>query len=257
LSRDTHHWQTFGDEQGYYEHHAGIVRPECCIEAQLALAHQHGAALHTNERVLDYRPTSTGVEVTTPQGTYTAGKLVLCGGPWMPQLLEPALAHCFTIYRQVHYWFAARDIDPFLPGRFPIIFWGQEQTCLFVFPALAGADGGVKVSTEQLEVSTTPDTVERVVSEKEIHTMYETLVARYVPGLSERCLKALTCLYTCTPDRRFVLDAHPTHPQILIASPCSGYGFKHSAAIGEALAQLVTEGKSQIDLSGFSLRRLL
>ena len=35
----------------------------------------------------------------------------------------------------------------------------------------------------------------------------------------------------------------------------SGHGFKHSAAIGEVLAQLVVDGRSEIDVSAFSLRR--
>jgi sarcosine oxidase len=41
----------------------------------------------------------------------------------------------------------------------------------------------------------------------------------------------------------------------MIASPCSGHGFKHSAAIGEALAEQVIDGKSKIDVSSFSLKR--
>jgi glycine/D-amino acid oxidase-like deaminating enzyme len=43
---------------------------------------------------------------------------------------------------------------------------------------------------------------------------------------------------------------------VIIASPCSGHGFKHSAAIGEVLSQLVTTGKSPIDISRFSIQRL-
>jgi sarcosine oxidase len=43
---------------------------------------------------------------------------------------------------------------------------------------------------------------------------------------------------------------------VLFASACSGHGFKHSAALGEALAQLLTTGRSAVDLSCFSLARL-
>ena len=41
----------------------------------------------------------------------------------------------------------------------------------------------------------------------------------------------------------------------MIASPCSGHGFKHSAAIGEALAEQVIDGKSKIDMSSFTVKR--
>ena len=58
-----------------------------------------------------------------------------------------------------------------------------------------------------------------------------------------------------TPDSNFVIDVHPDNDRILIASPCSGHGFKHSAAIGEALAEKVIDGKSKIDISSFSVTR--
>ena len=52
---------------------------------------------------------------------------------------------------------------------------------------------------------------------------------------------------------RFVIDRHPYHDSVLIVSPCSGHGFKHSAAIGESVAQLVLDGRSEIDLGPFNL----
>jgi glycine/D-amino acid oxidase-like deaminating enzyme len=65
----------------------------------------------------------------------------------------------------------------------------------------------------------------------------------------------VTCLYTNTPDEHFVIDVHPRHPEVLLASACSGHGFKFSAAIGEALAELVLDGRSQCDLRLFSATR--
>jgi sarcosine oxidase len=38
---------------------------------------------------------------------------------------------------------------------------------------------------------------------------------------------------------------------VIVASPCSGHGFKHSAAIGETLAQMVT-GEQHLDISPFA-----
>ena len=65
---------------------------------------------------------------------------------------------------------------------------------------------------------------------------------------------ATVCLYTNTPDQHFILDYHPLHHQVLIASPCSGHGFKFSSAIGEALSQIVIDGHSHCDLSLFRTR---
>ncbi|MCB0198299.1 MAG: N-methyl-L-tryptophan oxidase, partial [Anaerolineae bacterium] len=64
------------------------------------------------------------------------------------------------------------------------------------------------------------------------------------------------CLYTVTPDEHFILDFHPESERVVIASPCSGHGFKHAAAIGETLAELALNGKSTLDISQFSLARL-
>jgi sarcosine oxidase len=63
------------------------------------------------------------------------------------------------------------------------------------------------------------------------------------------------CLYSATPDFHFLIDRHPAMDRVIVASPCSGHGFKHSAAIGESLAQWIVDGNSTLDLSSFALRR--
>lgn len=62
-------------------------------------------------------------------------------------------------------------------------------------------------------------------------------------------------MYTVTPDLGFVLDRHPRDERVLIVSPCSGHGFKHSAAIGEAVAEVISSGTSTVDLALFGLAR--
>jgi len=114
-----------------------------------------------------------------------------------------------------------------------------------------GPAGGAKVAREQYTDATTVDDVERGVTQDEAEEMYEGFVRDRLPGLSGRCVKARACLYTVTPASRFIIDRHPTWPNVIVASPCSGHGFKHSAAIGECLAQLATTGTSQLDLSAF------
>jgi sarcosine oxidase len=86
--------------------------------------------------------------------------------------------------------------------------------------------------------------------------MRRDLVAPYIKGVGATCVKAVTCLYTVTKDFGFVLDRHPKHDRIIIASPCSGHGFKHSAALGEALSDLAVGAPSRFDLRPFALARL-
>ena len=74
-------------------------------------------------------------------------------------------------------------------------------------------------------------------------------------GLQTEAARAVTCLYTVTPDSNFLIDRHPDHGRVLVVSPCSGHGFKHSAAIGEAAAEIMMDGQSRLDLSPFALSR--
>src|SRR5262249_48328755 len=112
---------------------------------------------------------------------------------------------------------------------------------------------GVKLAREQFAETTDPATVAREVSPAEAADMYATHVRGRIAGVSDRCLRSQTCLYTATSDSRFLIDRHPDSDRILVASPCSGHGFKHSAAIGEALAQVALDGRSRLDLGPFAL----
>ena len=248
-----------GSEQGYFEEKAGFLRPELCIEAQLELAQRHAAHLAFNEKVVRFTPTKDEVIVQTTRGTYIASKAILSAGPWISQFLGEKLRRNFKVYRQVLYWFdVGGSIEQFEMPDFPIWIWefgANAGDILYGFPAIDGPHGGVKLATEQYAATADPDTVSRQVSPQEIQTMYQRYVQPNFVGLGKRCVKASACLYTVTPDHHFVIDVHPDYPHVIIASPCSGHGFKHSAAIGEVLAELAIEGKSRLDISKFSLAR--
>ncbi len=246
-----------GDEVGYYEPMTGFLRPERCVEAQLSLAKKYGATINTNERVLKFESDNNQVTVTTDKGIYQADKLIVSAGPWITKLL-PEFASLFTIYRQVLYWFDVKDsVEPYLKAKFPIFIWefgADHQDFIYGFPAIDGLQGGVKVASEET-IAADPDKVDRTISQEEAQRIYNQYIADHLPGLSDHCLRAVSCLYTSTPDNDFVIDTHPEHSNIIIASPCSGHGFKHSAAIGEVLAELATEGKSKLDISPFNIKR--
>jgi sarcosine oxidase len=244
------------DEEGYLEPGAGYVRPEAAVEAQLRLARDLGATLAFGERVVGYDDDRTHVTVRTTSRTVEASQLVVTVGPWVPELV-PALAPVVRILRQVLFWFDLRDPSSYARLRdSPVYIWSpgtDPDEVIYGFPMVDGPDGGAKVAREQYVVETTADELDRTVTPDEIEEMYETYVRDRLPALSGRCVKAAACLYTVTPDSRFVIDRLPSSPHVIVASPCSGHGFKHSAAIGESLAQLATQGESTIDLTPFAL----
>jgi sarcosine oxidase len=244
-------------EIGYFEPGAGFLRPERCIAAQLRLAKELGADIKTGETVLHFEPQKDEVVLHTDRRTVRGKKMIISAGPWLPELIGVPYAAPFRILRQVLFWFDVKELRQYLPQNCPVYIWelqGPKQA-IYGFPAIDGPGGGIKVASQQYENSTTPETIEREVSPAEISAMYRNNVAPFLAGVEEKCVKAVTCLYTQTPDSGFVIGPHPESHRVLIASPCSGHGFKHSAAIGEALAELVTEGRSGIDLSAFSLQR--
>ena len=244
-------------ELGYYEPGAGFLHPEACIAAQLQRAKSLGAEVRTGESVLRFETSGNRVAVHTDRQSVLADKLIICAGAWLPELLGPRYAAPFRILRQVLFWFAVDDVGPYLPENCPVYIWelqGSAQA-IYGFPAIAGPEGGIKVATQQYEKVTTPDSIDRNVSAAEISAMYRNNVAPFLTAVREHCLKTVTCLYTQTPDSGFVICPHPEFDRMIIASPCSGHGFKHSAAIGEALAELAIDGNTRFDLSHFSLSR--
>jgi len=228
------------DEVGYYEPSAGYVRPEACVASQLALAQHRGARAQLGETALEIGESSEGAFVRTDRATYRAARVVMTAGPWLPDLLGSTWAGRFTVRRQVLHWYEARRAADFEPGRFPVFIWelaGQSQP-IYGFPTVPGG-AGVKIATEALEEATTPQAVKREVDASEARDLFDAKIARGFPGLTGRCLASVTCLYTMTADFGFVIEPHPAFPRVLVASPCSGHGFKHSAAIGESIAMSV------------------
>lgn len=247
------------DERGYYEYETGFLRPELCIETQLALARKRGAVVQSNETVVSIESKATSaVTVKTSRGAYSADKVIVSAGAWIGRFLPPAYARLFEVYRQVVYWF---DITEdcramFAAPGFPIFIWIFAEGSEFGFYGFPTLDGRtIKVATEQFTASIDPDQINRAASREEKRAMYRDCVEGRLPTITDRCGAAASCLYTATPDSNFIIDVHPDNDRIIIASPCSGHGFKHSAAIGEALAEQVIDGKSRIDLGSFELKR--
>lgn len=241
----------------YFEPGAGFVRPERCVAAQLTLAEQLGARVHRDERVHSLELDAHGAtRIRTNCDEYVAGRVVLAVGPWVRDFLEPRYHPLFTVYRQVLAWFAVNSqATDHSPGVMPVFIWGlRDGGSFYGFPEVDGT-GDVKTATEQLDVTTSADTATLNVDPAETRALYDGLIGAHLPGVTGRCVRSVRCLYTVTPDADFVVDDHPDLPGVTLVSPCSGHGFKHSAGIGEAIAQVVTTGTSDVDLTPFRMGR--
>jgi len=248
------------DETGYFEPGAGFLRPEACIETQLAQAAARGADIRTGESVTNIDVAGQSVDVTTDRATYSAGRAILAAGPWVGNFLPVHIAQHLRVYRQVLTWFAlASNSEAYTPQRFPVFIWitGNRPSDMFYgFPTIDGAGHGIKTATERYDTVIDPDQVERNVSDDEIASLHANYIASRLPDVSARCLRAATCMYTVAPVARFVLDQADEEGRVLFASACSGHGFKHSAAVGEALARRALHLPDVVNLAPFSASHL-
>ncbi|WP_018633908.1 N-methyl-L-tryptophan oxidase [Neomegalonema perideroedes] len=245
------------DEIGLYEPGAGYVDPEACVAAQLKLAQAAGAEIRTDLRVTGLEREAEGLLLRTDQGEIRARRLILSAGAGAGELLGAPYDRLLKPTRQMMHWFAP---DPEWESRWaagPSFIWlygSDPEDFFYGFPARGGA---VKAADEHYGAAVDPDQVDRETPESASLAMFDRRLAPRLRGIGRRRVKAATCLYTAAPDSRFLIDRSPENPDLLILSPCSGHGFKHSAAIGEAAAELIAEGASRLDLSEFSAAHLL
>ncbi len=246
-----------GNEIGYYEYGGGFLRPEACIAANLSLAKNHGAATYYGERVINIVPASNGCTVITNKSIYSCDHVIVTAGPWINMFtpLKYRYRELLKVYRQLVCWFEPASPAMFDVESFPVFIWlyHDVEDSLYGFPRIDS--NGVKVAVSQYDSAVDPDHVDRSIRQRDIDHLYDTYISRFLPKLQRTCLRATACLYTVTPDSNFIIDRHPDMPRVVLVSPCSGHGFKHSAAIGEALVELINTGESTIDLGDFGFAR--
>jgi sarcosine oxidase len=240
---------------GVFQPDGGFVRAEPAVAAFQALARRSGAELRMEERVLAIEPYRDGVRVTTRHGDILAECAIVAAGPWLKSLL-PQLPVPIRVTRQVLGWFEPADHAAawFAAERFPVFLLQNQDGVFYGFPA--DGDGVKAAKHHHLDELADPDHYDRAISAADEAVIRVALKA-HVPDANGRLIAARTCLYTMTPDGDFILDRLPGCPEILVAAPCSGHGFKFAPVIGEILADLAVEGRTEHDISRFSLKRFL
>ena len=97
--------------------------------------------------------------------------------------------------------------------------------------------GGVKIASEQFALATPgPGALDRVATQDEALAAHARHVTGRIEGLPANWLRSTACVYTCAPESRFIVVPDPAREGVTVVSACSGHGFKHSPAIGEAVA---------------------
>jgi sarcosine oxidase len=234
------------------EKRAGFLKPERCVKAMIERASAAGATLRTNEVVKGWKRDGKGIRIDAANGPVTVERLVVAAGPWLPSLLGSlGLSIPLEIERQLSHWFRPHtDRGHFTTANCPIALW---ETGSDVFATFPNDGNGVKCGMHHAGASTTPEAVNRKVSDTE-NAAARALLEQVMPGAGGDVLESRVCLYTNTPDHHFIID-WVEKGRVLVLSPCSGHGFKFASAIGEIAGQMAMGKASWLDLAPFSLNR--
>lgn len=240
--------------EGIFEPRAGAVFPEACIDAHLKLAQSAGAELNFDCPVLDWTADGSAVRVKTRSGEISAGRLVVCAGAWVSRLLAD-LALPVEIERMTLFFFRPlQNPGMFTSGRCPNNTWVNEDGVSFYCQPDFGR--GFKAALHCGRAGVNPDTLERNTSPDD-EARIRPLVERFIPDAAGTVVESHVCMYTNLPDSRWIVDCHPGFERVIIASPCSGHGFKFSSAIGEIVAKMCMGEIDAADPGMFGIAPLL
>jgi glycine/D-amino acid oxidase-like deaminating enzyme len=225
---------------------------ERCVLAHLAAAKSLGAELQSGVTARSWRPDGEGVRVATDQGDFSAAKLIVTAGPWAPQLLAD-LGVPLQVRRKHLYWFPSADERYHQNRGCPTYLYEVAQGVFYGFPQVD--ELGVKVAEHSggVEIAD-PANDPRVLDSTDLGRV-EAFLAACLPGVGRPMGQRTVCFYTMSPDEHFLVDRHPSHPQICFAAGLSGHGFKFTSVLGEALADLALNGTTRLPIGFLGVSR--
>jgi sarcosine oxidase len=248
------------DYEVLFEPDAGFVTPERAISLFVEQAKSFGAQINAKEKVISWTQEAGIIKVITDKDSYTCKKLVITAGPWAGKMI-PGLSSSLRVTRQVIAW-----VNPKQPKLFEL----QKSPCWMIdddkhpgmyygFPILSvdefGLPAGMKLAYHYPGLTTDPDHVDRNPSKEEEQNLIAAL-DRYLPEAYSSTHVLKTCLYTNTPDEHFVIDFLPNFEHdVVIAAGFSGHGFKFVSVVGEILADLATNGKTDLPIGFLNAKR--
>ena len=243
-------WRLEDGTRAIFQADAGIADPEQGNAAHQAIARAAGAELQEHARVVAVEDHGGELTVRLDDGrVLTAGSVVLATDAWTNDLLGP-LGHPLPlrVTREQVTWFEPKDAARFAPERFPIWIWLDEPS-FYGFPSHAGR--GPKIG-QDIGGRTTTAATRTFDLDLDGLDRCQAFLARHLPEALGARQHAKTCLYTLTPDRDFVIDRVPEHPDILVALGAA-HGYKFAALFGKVLASLALDPSRQPPAFGHEL----
>ena len=216
---------------------SGFLLTMPALKGMADAARALGATIMEETPVVAWGAAPGAVWVESAVARYEAGALIVTAGAWSTRMLAE-LDLPMHVRRKTLWWQAVEDPRQFEPERFPVFITDSPAGEIYGFP-IYGIPG-LKIANHAGGQVVDLETVDRSTKRGENRDCLE-LAARVLPAVKSHVVKSAVCLYAMTPDTDFIVDRHPEFPHVAIGAGFSGHGFKFAPAIGEILAELVTD----------------
>lgn len=233
-----------------YTADSGIAHAAKTVSTLQSLARSNGAILKDNTPVDRVTPqTSGGIVIETLKGQFQASKIILATDAWINTLLAPLSVHLpLSVMQEQVTYFKPSDVADFETDRFPVWIW-QGSECFYGFPCYgeptikAGRDHSNNFMTpEQRTFVHSPQLLEQLTS----------FMKGFIPDKDRQPLRTVTCQYSITPDRQFIISPLENHPDIIVGLGAA-HAFKFAPAFGRVLAELAVDGRTNEDISKWGI----
>lgn len=250
-------WRVGKETVALYQADSGLLDIRRANSAHISRARALGVTFRDRTPARAVTAAADHVEVHAGDEVYRARTLTICAGSWTDTLLAGLGVHVPLVLTQEQVsYFAAPDLRPFAPDQFPVwIFHGAvfdgEQTSYYGFPVYGEA--GVKLGRDVSGRFVTQETRSFEPSAEQT-AENAAFLERYLPGAVGPELLSKTCVYDLTPDRNFVIDTIPGHPNIALCVG-AGHAAKFAALLGHVMADLAIDGATSYGIETWKLDR--
>ncbi len=245
-------WQLAAGTEVLYQSNTGIVSPATTVPLLQRLASKRGAELRGETTVTAIEPNGDHIRVRLADGAeISATSVVVAADAWTLPLIEPlGTSLPLVVTREQVTYYDTETTQRFSREAFPVWIW-MDDPSFYGFPVFGRP--GVKIAQDCGGLPVDPDT-RGFEPDPAILTRTDAFAAEAFGGRLGVALSTTTCLYTLTPDRDFVVDSLPDHPNVHVALG-AGHGYKFAAWFGRTMAALATGDNPGCDLTPFRLAR--
>jgi sarcosine oxidase len=248
-------WHIPADTEVLYQANTGIVSPATTVPLLQRLAADRGARLRGNAQVMEIEPDGDQVNIRLDDGDIVvAANVVIAADAWTSALVEPlgATLPLVVTKEQVTYYDTQHSID-FDRTVFPVWIW-MDDPSFYGFPTYPeGGHGALVKAAQDCGGAPTTASGRSFDTDPAALALLSGFVGDLLPGVGPPA-HTVTCLYTLTPDRDFVIDAVPGHPSVYVGLGAA-HAFKFAPTFGRVLADLATGGSTTSDIGAFAMDR--